>query len=102
MQPCYRRTKSGQWVVMGPTDVIRPGATVEVVTKAGKVKVEHIASVGAPFDRDGVECVYGYPDESYRRYYRRYYGGGKPCVTGGNCSSFGNGRSCGGYDCDGW
>jgi hypothetical protein len=23
------------------------------------------------------------------------------CVTGGNCSSFGNGRCCGGADCDG-
>lgn len=23
------------------------------------------------------------------------------CITGGNCSSFGYGRSCGGYDCDG-
>lgn len=25
----------------------------------------------------------------------------KSCVTGGNCSSFGSGRSCGGHDCDG-
>lgn len=26
----------------------------------------------------------------------------KACVTGGNCSSFGSGRSCGGHDCDGY
>ena len=26
----------------------------------------------------------------------------KGCVTGGNCSSFGDGHSCGGHDCDGW
>jgi len=26
----------------------------------------------------------------------------KACVTGGNCSSFGAGRSCGGHDCDGY
>jgi len=26
----------------------------------------------------------------------------KRCVTDGNCSNFGDGRSCGGYDCDGW
>ena len=24
------------------------------------------------------------------------------CITGGNCSSFGTGRDCGGYDCDGY
>lgn len=27
---------------------------------------------------------------------------GKACITGGNCSSFGSGRSCGGHDCDGY
>ena len=26
----------------------------------------------------------------------------KSCVTGGNCSSFGSGNSCGGHDCDGY
>lgn len=26
----------------------------------------------------------------------------KTCKTDGNCSSFGDGRSCGGHDCDGW
>lgn len=26
----------------------------------------------------------------------------KACVTGGNCSSFGYGRGCGGHDCDGY
>lgn len=25
----------------------------------------------------------------------------KACVSGGNCSSIGSGRSCGGHDCDG-
>jgi hypothetical protein len=25
----------------------------------------------------------------------------RACKTGGNCSSFGSGRSCGGHDCDG-
>jgi len=28
--------------------------------------------------------------------------GRRACVTGGNCSSFGTGRDCGGYDCDGY
>ena len=35
---------------------------------------------------------YGAPRGGYR----------KSCPTGGNCSSFGSGRSCGAYDCDGY
>ena len=35
---------------------------------------------------------YGRPRGGYR----------KACVTGGNCSSVGSGRSCGGHDCDGY
>ena len=35
-----------------------------------------------------------------------YYGGRstsrRSCPTGGNCSSFGSGRSCGADDCDGY
>jgi len=26
----------------------------------------------------------------------------RACKSGGNCSSFGSGRSCGGHDCDGY
>lgn len=26
----------------------------------------------------------------------------RSCITGGNCSSFGTGRSCGAHDCDGY
>jgi hypothetical protein len=28
--------------------------------------------------------------------------GRRSCVSGGNCSSFGSGRSCGAEDCDGY
>jgi hypothetical protein len=35
---------------------------------------------------------YGRPRGAYR----------KACVSGGNCSSIGSGRSCGGHDCDGF
>ena len=35
---------------------------------------------------------YGRPTGGYRR----------ACKTDGNCSSFGSGRSCGGWDCDGF
>jgi len=35
-------------------------------------------------------------------YGRSRYGRRKACVSDGNCSSFGAGRSCGGHDCDGY
>jgi len=35
---------------------------------------------------------YGRPRGGYR----------KACITDGNCSSVGSGRSCGGHDCDGY
>ena len=35
---------------------------------------------------------YGRPKGGYR----------KACVSDGNCSSIGSGRSCGGHDCDGF
>lgn len=62
MRTCrYSKTKSGEWVVIGPTDKIRAGATVEVLTKSGKVKTESILSIGNPYtDADGDELVYGY------------------------------------------
>ena len=31
----------------------------------------------------------------------RYYSRSRQCVSGGNCSAFGSGRSCGADDCDG-
>ena len=32
----------------------------------------------------------------------RRYGARRECKTGGNCSSFGSGRSCGAEECDGY
>lgn len=63
IQCSYRKTKSGQWAVMGPVNVIKTGATVTVTKKSGETKTETIASVGKPFSRAGVEMVYGYPSE---------------------------------------
>lgn len=33
---------------------------------------------------------------------RSYGRRSKECISGGNCSSFGSGRNCGGHDCDGY
>jgi hypothetical protein len=40
-------------------------------------------------------------DESTGKVYQPRRGANRACVTGGQCSSFGTGRSCGGHDCDG-
>lgn len=116
----YRKTGKGEWVAFGPASVIRAGATVTVTKRGGETKTEHITSVGKPFTADGQQMVYGYlaasaapsPRSDSRRqptalqmaragsYYRPRRT--RTCPTGGNCSSFGNGHSCGAPDCDGY
>lgn len=46
----YRKTKAGEWVVMGPVSVVKPGAVVTVTKKDGTSKTERIESVGKAFD----------------------------------------------------
>ena len=43
-----------------------------------------------------------YDPQRFNGYGRPKGGFLKKCKTGGNCSSFGDGRSCGGHDCDGY
>lgn len=43
-----------------------------------------------------------YDANKFNGYGRPRGGFRKACVSGGNCSSFGSGRSCGGHDCDGY
>ena len=56
----YRKTQTGEWVVMGPTSIVKANATVTVAKKDGSTKVETIAKVGRPFQAQGREMVYGY------------------------------------------
>jgi hypothetical protein len=103
----YRKTKTGEWVVFGPADRVTTGRQVNVRKKDGSIKLETVVSVGKPFQVDGQQMVYGYLDRgrpqsgSYstpRQGHRQR----RACITAGNCSSFGDGRDCGGYDCDGY
>lgn len=56
----------------------------------------------AYFDRIAATKAYAKPAAPVRTPARRSYAKArKGCTTGGNCSSFGSGRSCGGHDCDG-
>jgi hypothetical protein len=59
----YRKTSTGEWVVMGPKNVIYPGACVLVTKKDGTEKSETIERIGKPFMLDGLEMVYGYPSK---------------------------------------
>jgi len=43
-----------------------------------------------------------YDANKFNGYGARKGGYRKACVSDGNCSSMGSGRSCGGYDCDGY
>jgi hypothetical protein len=107
-QATYRRTKSGEWVVMAPASTLRSGQTITVTKKDGSTKVETIAKVGKSFAASGTQMAYGYltaretsarPTSRCERFAPRNR---KACISDGNCSSFGNGRNCGGHDCDGF
>jgi hypothetical protein len=56
----YRKTKKGEWVVMGPVDAVDAGEDVTVTRKNGTTKNEFVLRVSKPFDVDGVEMVYGF------------------------------------------
>ncbi len=95
----YRKTKDGEWVAFGPVAELRPG-TITVTKKSGETKRETVVRVGKSFNVDGIACAYGYlrPNTDTRRPFGRK----RACVSGGNCSSFGSGKSCGAEDCDGY
>lgn len=55
----WRKSKDGDWVVFGPADTVKAGATVTVTKNSGETSLEIISRVGKPFDVDGVPHVYG-------------------------------------------
>lgn len=92
------RLRNGSWGarVQG---AVKAGDLILVKTKAGKVWDAQVTKV--IWAGEGVTlCATGPGSTPAHRAYGR--GHGHACKTDGNCSSIGNGRSCGGYDCDGW
>ena len=79
----YRKTSRG-WVAFGPVDEVRVGA-VTVTTSAGKEKPERVIRLGRPFDRDGVEHVYGYLAEREQPTRPRSNGNGRKRRRRGSC-----------------
>lgn len=120
----YRFIKGADdtWCIAGPIEdmraAVRSGDPVIITKKSGdesKVKLTGAISDG---DHPGEGVTRDFvnvqaprtgrrvpPPQTHSAAVRRAYGARrrqKACITGGNCSSFGNGRSCGGYGCDGF
>ena len=95
------KLRSGDWGVR-VRGTVRAGDTVTVRTRAGKTWTARIERV--VWSGDGV-ALCATESRSRRSSGPRECGehhGGRCCETGGNCSSFGSGRSCGAWCCDGY
>ena len=97
MSATYTKLQSGEWGVKinGPHPVGHK-MTVHVLKKSGEKKSE---SVKVIWSGNGISLCAVERSQQYTPYTG---GRGKDCKTGGNCSSFGSGRSCGGHGCDGY
>lgn len=108
------KLKSGAWGARVPSTSVEVGESIEIRAKSGKTSTATVSAVvwrgsdvtlvatasldrpasagrGRNYDPDRFNG-YGAPRGGYRR----------ACKTDGNCSSVGDGRSCGGHDCDGY
>lgn len=101
MQATYTKLRTGAWGVKltGVVGSTVP-ANVTVTKRDGTAKAERIAEVlwrgdGAMICTiaAGAARASAYGGTGYRA---------RGCKTGGNCSSFGSGKSCGADDCDGY
>ena len=101
----YTKLKNQSWGlrVVGP---VKAGDTLTVTKQSGETKTETVEAVLWTGDNVALcsiaKTAHSAPTRSAPA--RSSYGGyrRKACVTDGNCSSMGSGRSCGGYDCDGY
>ena len=103
------KLRDGSWGARAPRNV-QVGQTLTITTRAGKswdATITRIVWVGddvalcATESLDRPRHSRNYDPDRFNGYGARRGGYRKACVTDGNCSSFGTGRSCGGYDCDG-
>lgn len=83
----FRKTKTGKWAVMAPVPTLEKalaeGGKVDVQKKSGDWSTFVVASLGRPFDVDGVEMCYGYgPEEDDEAGVGSGSGAGVPATTG--------------------
>lgn len=89
------KLRDGSWGAKVAGKVAK-GDVVTIQARSGKTWQATVSRV--VWTGDGVSIVATESDRPQSRGGRR----GRACITDGNCSSFGSGRSCGGYDCDGY
>lgn len=111
----FKKDADGEWGITGPVDQIKPGATIDVTKRNGQTSTVTVATVADEPGEDGnifawIKATARPRTSSHtspRRGSTARRSASTPhrrrsCRTGGNCSSFGDGRSCGGHDCDGY
>ena len=66
--PRFRKTKTDKWAVMAPVEdlekALAEGGKIDVQRKSGDWSSFVVASLGRPFDVDGVQMCYGYGPDS--------------------------------------
>lgn len=66
--PRFRKTKSDKWAVMAPVEdlekALAEGGKIDVQKRSGDWSSFVVASLGKPFDVDGVQMCYGYGPEA--------------------------------------
>ncbi|MEM8923194.1 MAG: hypothetical protein AAGD35_06800 [Actinomycetota bacterium] len=86
----FRKTKTDKWAVMAPVadleKALAEGGKVDVLKKSGDWSTFVVASLGRPFDVDGVEMCYGYGPEEEGE------GGDRPATGGGGGAGGGRGQ----------
>lgn len=100
----YRRV-GDDWVAYGTISagLVAGRKTITVQRADGSTEVRTVTRIEPADVVAGVAYNYAYLEpraEPARPRRRRSRGRG--CITGGNCSSFNDGRTCGAADCDGW
>ncbi|MGH8519867.1 MAG: hypothetical protein ACREU9_00175 [Gammaproteobacteria bacterium] len=112
MKATYTKLRTGAWGVRVNGNP-KKGDRIAVTKKSGETKTETIGNI--IWSGDGITlCAIepstsesssrgkNYDPQKFNGYGAPRGGYRKACVTGGNCSSFGSGRSCGAFDCDGY
>lgn len=80
---------------------IAPGTRIEW-SKGSPVRHMTCGATGAAAAAPGRASSRHWDPTAFAGYGRPTGGYRKACITDGNCSSVGSGRSCGGHDCDGY